>query len=129
MAVQEQVKTTVDELLKVLPVKNIMGDPMDMGDKVVITITKVGLAFGTGTGEGKGERGMGGSGGGAGGVVGITPVAVLVIQKDKAGPDAVKVLPLTGPSALGKAIGDVAATVVDRIKSRAEPKESESPTK
>jgi uncharacterized spore protein YtfJ len=129
MAVQEQVKTTVDELLKVLPVKNIMGDPMDMGDKIVITITKVGLAFGTGTGEGKGERGMGGSGGGAGGAVGITPVAVLVIQKDKAGPDSVKVLPLTGPSALGKAIGDVASTVVERMKSRAETKESESPTK
>lgn len=129
MEVEEQVKTTVGELLKVLPVKNIMGDPMDMGDKIVITVTKVGLAFGTGRGEGKGEKGMTGTGGGAGGAVGVTPVAVLVIQKNVPGPEGVRVLPLTGPSALGKAIGEIASTVVGKMGSKAGHTESEGPAK
>lgn len=129
MAVEEQVKTTVDELLKVLPVKNIMGEPMDMGDKIIITVTRVGLAFGTGRGEGKGEKGVTGTGGGAGGAVGVTPVGVLVILKNVPGPEGVKVMPLTGPSALGKAIGEIASTVVEKMGSRGAHKESEGPTK
>ncbi|MGZ7210124.1 MAG: GerW family sporulation protein, partial [Methanobacterium sp.] len=75
------VKTTVDELLKVLATDNVIGETMEVDDKVIIPITKVGLAFGTGAGMG----GMGnqkGSGGGAGGGAGIEPISVIVAFKN-----------------------------------------------
>ncbi|MGZ7117250.1 MAG: GerW family sporulation protein [Methanobacterium sp.] len=41
------IKTTVDELLKVLATDNVIGETMEVDDKVIFPITKVGLAFGT----------------------------------------------------------------------------------
>lgn len=126
MVVQEEIKTMVDELLRVLSTKNVIGEPMDMGDRTIITVTKVGLAFGAGTGEAKGEQGTG-SGGGAGGGVGVTPVAAIVIYKNIPGPEGVKVLPLASPGPIARAIGEVASTVAEKMSAR-RPKETEKAT-
>ena len=80
--VDQQIRTTVDELLKAISTKNIIAEPIEVGDSVIITITKVGLGFGTGMGEGRGmgTRGNGngaGSGMGAGGAAGVSPVAIV----------------------------------------------------
>jgi uncharacterized spore protein YtfJ len=122
-AVEPDVKTTVDELLKVISTKNVIADPIEIGDNVVITITKVGLGFGAGTGEGKGERGVGGTGKGAGGVAGVSPVAVIIVHKSMKGPEGIEVRSLTPPSAVGKVISEIATTIMDRVaKSKAEKK-------
>src|ERR1035441_10566074 len=90
--VDQQIRTIVDELLKAISTKNIIAEPIEVGDNVIITITKVGLGFGTGMGEGKG-MGMGGngngagSGAGAGGAAGVSPVAIVVIHKSIPGPE------------------------------------------
>ena len=66
MSVLEQdVKTTVDELLKAISTKNVISEPIEVGDNVVVTITKIGLGFGTAKGESK--TGTGPAGGGEGG--------------------------------------------------------------
>lgn len=113
--VAEDAKTTVEELLKVISTKNVIAEPIEVGDNVVITITKVGLGFGTGTGEGKGDKGVMGSGRGVGGVAGVSPVAVVIVHKSMTGPEGVEVKSLTPPSAVGKAIGEIASTMMERF--------------
>jgi uncharacterized spore protein YtfJ len=44
----DAIRATVDELLKVLSARNIIGEPMDLEDKIIIPITKMGMGFGTG---------------------------------------------------------------------------------
>jgi uncharacterized spore protein YtfJ len=114
----QEIKTIVDELLKAISTKNIIAEPIEIGDNVMITITKVGLGFGAGMGEGKAAERGGASGGGVGGVAGVSPVAVLVIHKSISGPGGVEVKSLSPPSALGKAISDIASTVVEKIGSQ-----------
>jgi uncharacterized spore protein YtfJ len=114
-AVEQDAKTTVEELLKVISTKNVIAEPIEVGDNVVITITKVGLGFGTGAGEGKGEKGEAGSGRGMGGVAGVSPVAVIIVHKSMTGPEGVEVKSLVPPSAVGKAIGEIASTIMERV--------------
>jgi len=116
--VEQEVRTTVDELLKVISSKNVIADPIEIGDKVVITITKVGVGFGTGKGEGKGEKGETAGGRGTGGVAGVSPVAVIIVHKSVSGPEGIEVKSLSPPSAVGKAIGEIASTMMDRLKDK-----------
>jgi uncharacterized spore protein YtfJ len=117
--VEQEVKTTVDELLKVISTKNVISEPIEVGDNVVITITKIGLGFGTATGEGKSDTShTTGSGQGVGGAAGISPLAVVIIHKNAPGPNGVEVKSLTPPSQIGKAIGEIASAVVDRVGAR-----------
>jgi len=110
--VADDVKTTVDQLLRAMSAKNVVSDPMEIGDNVIITITKVGMGFGTGKGENKGGAGPQGAEG-AGGAAGVSPVAVLVVHKSTPGPAGVEVRSLAPPSGIGKAIGDIANTILN----------------
>jgi uncharacterized spore protein YtfJ len=121
----QDVKTTVDELLKAISTKNVISDPIEVGDNVVITITKVGLGFGTGKGEGKSDKGPSGMGEGVGGAAGVSPVAIVVINKSMSGPGGVEVKSLAPPSGIGKAIGDVANSIMAGMKQVKEKKEQE----
>ena len=51
MTVEDTIKTTIDELQKVLSAKNIIGEPIEMEDKIVLPITKMGMGFGTGSSQ------------------------------------------------------------------------------
>jgi uncharacterized spore protein YtfJ len=113
--VEQNVKTTVDELLKAISTKNVISDPIEVGDNVVITITKVGLGFGTGKGEGKSPTGPMGGGEGVGGAAGVSPMAIVVIHKSTPGPAGVEVKYLSPPSGIGRAIGDIASTVMEKM--------------
>ena len=119
MSIEGQVRTTVDELLKVVAIRNVIGEPIESEDKMIIPVTKLGVGFGTGTGLGKGNGGEG-SGGGAGGGVGVSPMAVIVVLKGVKGAEGVKVLPLTAPSPLPKALGEIATTVMEGMRARRE---------
>jgi uncharacterized spore protein YtfJ len=113
--VSEDVRTTVDELLKVISTKNVISDPYEVGDKVIITITKIGLGFGTGKGESKANTGPAGAGEGVGGGVGVSPVAIIVIDKSVSGTMGVEVKSLSPPSGIGKAVGEIASQVAHSI--------------
>jgi uncharacterized spore protein YtfJ len=117
MATEDAVKATVDELLKALSARNIMGDPIEMEDKVILPITKMGMGFGTGMSSGVDNKNAGttSGGSGAGGGVGVFPVAVVVLFKGIQGPEGVKVVPLSAPNAISESIGEIASTVINRI--------------
>jgi uncharacterized spore protein YtfJ len=118
--VDQEIKTIVDQLLKAISTKNIIAEPIEVGDNVMITITKIGLGFGAGTGEGRGQTNGGNAGSvvGAGGVAGVSPVAVLVVHKSISGPEGVEVKSLSPPSGIGKAVGDIASTLAEGMRSQ-----------
>ncbi len=115
MSTEYNVQTTVEELLKILATKNIVGEPIEMEDKILIPITKFGVGFGAGIGEGSSDKGQGGKGGGAGGGAGVDPVALIVILKGVAGAEGIKVLHLAAPSSLAKSISEIAPAILEKM--------------
>jgi len=95
--VEKLVKTTVEEIEKMLSTKTVVGEPMTIEGATLIPLIGVGFFFGAAGGSGKGEsKAKGeGSGGGTGGAGGVKPVAVLVIDKQ-----GVRVEPVKGSLAL-----------------------------
>lgn len=94
---EKLVKTTVEEIEKMLSTKTVVGEPMTVEGATLIPLIGVGFFFGAAGGSGKGEsktKGEG-SGGGTGGAGGVKPVAVLVIDKQ-----GVRVEPIKGSLAL-----------------------------
>ncbi len=120
MAAEDAIRTTVDELLKALSANNIIGEPIETEDKMLIPITKMGMGFGTGIGRVAGEMKEGEIAGGAGGGVGVFPVAVIVIFKGITGPEGVKLISLATPSALTESMAYIADTVMERLINRRE---------
>ena len=60
-------------------VKSVFGDPITVGDKVVLPVARIGYGFGAGAGTGGvGENNKGEGGGGGGGVM-AKPVGIFVI--------------------------------------------------
>jgi uncharacterized spore protein YtfJ len=120
MSAENHIKTAVEELLKVLATENVIGKPIEMEDKTLFPVTRIGMGFGAGTGEGKGEKGEGGKGGGAGGGAGVDPVALIVVLKGVPGPEGVKVMSLSAPNPLAKAIGEITPAIIDKMKEKKE---------
>ena len=123
MAVEDTIKTTIDELQKVLSAKNITGEPIEMEDKIVLPITKMGMGFGTGSSQGGNSKNAEAASGGAGGGIGVFPVAIVVVFKGVLGPEGVKVIPLGTPSALSESLGEVASAIIDWFSAKKESSE------
>jgi uncharacterized spore protein YtfJ len=120
MAVEDTIKTTIDELQKVLSAKNITGEPIEMEDKIVLPITKMGMGFGTGSSQSGKNKNAEEASGGAGGGIGVFPVAVVVVFKGVSGPEGVKVIPLGNPSALSESLGEVASAIIEWFSAKRE---------
>lgn len=119
MEIEDPIKTTVEELLKVLAIENVIGEIIEAEDKMLIPVTKMGMGFGAGMGEGKGPGDQGGGkGSGAGGGAGIEPIAMVVVFKGVPGPEGVKVLPLTSPGPIARTIGEVGSVMMEIVKEK-----------
>jgi len=116
MDIGDPIKTTVEEIRKVLNIENVIGEVIETDDKTLIPITRMGMGFGAGGGEGKGQENMGGTGAAAGGAAGIEPIAMVVVFKDVKGPEGVKVLTLSG-NPIAQALGEVGAAAMEAMKS------------
>ena len=117
----DSIKATVDELIKALSARNIIGEPMEMEDKVIIPITKMGMGFGTGQGGQEANKGVSTSG--AGGGVGVFPVAVMIVFKGIAGPEGVKVIPLSSQSSITEPAASITDNILEKIIHYLESKE------
>ena len=81
-ASDELIKTTVDQIEKILNTKTVVGEPTTIEGNTIIPLISIGFAFGAGAGAGKNKDVGEGEGGGGGGGGGVKPVAVVVINKD-----------------------------------------------
>ena len=113
MDIQDPIKTTVEEIRKVLNIENVVGKTIETDEMLLIPITKMGMGFGAGMGEGKGTEDMGGNGAGAGGAAGVEPVAAIVIFKGVSGPEGVKVMSLKEPDHMSRAISGIGTAAVE----------------
>lgn len=110
MSTEEILKKTTESLSELISAKKIMGDPIDLGDKIVIPVTKLGLAFGAGSGNGKdGDRS------GAGGGGGIEPLALLVAHKDIKGAEGIQVFSLSKTNPIAQVITALSESVVPQV--------------
>lgn len=110
MIEEEPIKTTVEELRKLVNIQNFIGEPIELEDKILIPVSKVGVAFGVG--ENKSSRIVGGAAGGAG----IEPVSMVVVTKGVNGIEGIRNINLTEGNEVNKAISDLGLIIGDVIK-------------
>jgi len=91
--VEGLVKTTLQEIEKVLTTRTVVGEPITIEGRTLIPLISIGFAFGAGGGSGKGEAKQKGEGegGGTGGGAWVRPKAVVIIDKD-----GIRVEPIRG---------------------------------
>lgn len=114
MDIGDPIKTTVEEIRKVLNIENVIGETIETDELLLLPVTRMGMGFGAGMGEGKAPQNQGGgSGSGAAGAAGIEPIAMVVVHKGVSGPDAVKVMSLKAPDPVTRAIAEVGNAAVE----------------
>ncbi len=110
-------KDVVSGLMTVTDSVNIIGDPVTVGDKVVIPAVVAKVAFGAGGGSGtgaseeEGAHGQGSGGGGGGGVV-MTPVFLIVDG------DGERLMTVPGPFDTASSMFEKAKSALDRVMPR-----------
>jgi uncharacterized spore protein YtfJ len=113
MDIGDPIKTTVEEIRKVLNIENVIGETIETDELLLLPVTRMGMGFGAGMGEGKGTDDMSMGGAGAGGAAGIEPIAMVVVHKGVKGPEGIKVLSLKAPDPLTRAIGEISNAAVE----------------
>lgn len=115
---EEMIRIAVSELERLISTKNVVGEPVAMGDRVMIPISGYGFGFGGGSGRGtagEAQAGAGGEGSGVGAAAGVTPIAVVVLDGTVCGPTGVQVHLLKKKSELAEVIGTVSSSLVPQV--------------
>lgn len=105
------IKTTVEELRKLINVENVIGTPIETEDKVLIPVIKVGVGFGAGESL-LGKDGTDVMGAGAG----VEPISMVMIPKKGNTAEGVRVLDLSKGSETNKALSDLGLIITDLVK-------------
>ena len=107
----DNIKTTVEELRKLISVDNVIGSPIETDDKILIPVMRMGVGFGAG----ESLFGKDGSDAAAAGA-GVEPVSMVLIPKKGNTADGVRVLDLSKGSEANKALSDLGLMISDLIK-------------
>lgn len=107
----DKIKTTVEELRKLINVDNVIGTPIETEDKILIPVMRMGVGFGVG--ENISKEGTDAIGAGAG----VEPVTMVMIPKKGDNAEGVRVLGLGKGNDTNKALTDLGLMISDLIKS------------
>ena len=105
------IKTTVEELHKLINIDNIIGDPIETEDKILIPVMRMGVGFGAGEGI-LGKENSGAAGAGAG----LEPTCLVMIPKKGNDTEGVRVLNISKGSQTNKALTDLSLIITDLMK-------------
>ena len=105
------IKTTVEELRKLINVDNVIGTPIETEDKILIPVMKMGVGFGAGENI-LGSEGSDAAGAGAG----DEPISMVMIPKRGNDAEGVRVLDLSKGTETNKAISDIGLIITDLVK-------------
>ncbi|HEX9750110.1 MAG TPA: spore germination protein GerW family protein [candidate division Zixibacteria bacterium] len=108
--ITELLQGIVGELRTIARSETVVGQPVSVGGRTVIPITRITVGFGVGGGEGSQTDKATGFGGGGGGGAMVEPAVFLVLE-----PDKVSVLPAKKKGSFD-ALLDAAPEVVELIK-------------
>ena len=107
----DKIKTTVEELRKLVNVNNVIGTPIETEDKLLIPVMRMGVGFGTG------ESLFGKEGGSAAGAgAGVEPISMVMIPKKGNDTEGVRVLDLSKGNETNKALSDIGLVITDLVK-------------
>ena len=107
----KNIKTSVEELRKLIKVENLIGEPIETEDKIMIPVMRMGVGFGAG------EKIFGNEGSEAVGAgAGVEPISMVLIPKKGNDADGVRVLDLSKGSETNKALSDLGLIISDLIK-------------
>ncbi len=76
------VGTIMGELKEISKTESIVGEPVKLGEKMVVPVTRLSLGFAVGGGEGQTPSKGSNLGGAGGGGAKVEPVGFIVIQED-----------------------------------------------
>ena len=107
----ENIKTTVEELRKLISVDNVIGTPIETEDKILIPVMRMGVGFGAGESI-MGKEGNDVAGAGAG----VEPISMVMIPKKGNDAEGVRVLDLSKGSETNKALSDLGLIITDLVK-------------
>ena len=105
------IKSTVEELHKLINIENVIGKPIETEDKVLIPVMRMGVGFGVGDNI-MGKDGSDAAGAGAG----VEPISMVVIPKKGNDSEGVRVLNLSKGSDTNKALTDIGLIISDIVK-------------
>ena len=105
--VEKMIQAALREIETTLDAKQVVGEPITVGEHTIIPLISIGFGFGVGSGSGKADEIMRGEGAAEAsmGAGGMKPIGVIII-----GPEGAKVEPLKGASA--SLIESLAASVL-----------------
>ena len=106
------IKTTVEELRKLINVDNVIGTPIETEDKVLIPVMRMGVGFGAGENL-LGSENTDVAGAGAG----VEPISMVMIPKKGNDAEGVRVLDLSKGTETNKALSDLGLIITDLVKS------------
>lgn len=107
----DNIKTTVEELRKLINVDNVIGTPIETEDKILIPVMKMGVGFGASENI-LGSEGSDAAGAGAG----VEPISMVMIPKKGNDAEGVRVLDLSKGTETNKAISDIGLIITDLVK-------------
>ena len=108
----KNIKTTVEELHKLINIDNVIGQPIETEDKVLIPVMRMGVGFGAGENI-SGNDGTEAVGAGAG----VEPISMVMIPKKGNDAEGVRVLNLSKGTETNKALADLGLMISDLVKS------------
>ena len=108
----DNIKTTVEELRKLINVDNVIGTPIETEDKVLIPVMRMGVGFGAGENLlGSENTDIAGAG------AGVEPISMVMIPKKGNDAEGVRVLDLSKGTETNKALSDLGLIITDLVKS------------
>ena len=108
--VERILKSSVEELDKLLNAKNVLGDPIERDGAMIIPLVSFGFGFGAGGSSG----GKSGTGGGSGAGGGIRPVGAIIIDNKGARVEGLK----GAASSLAQVVGDTVSRAMERARDK-----------
>ena len=81
--VSDILETMLGKIEMMAQAKTILGEPVKLGERMVIPVVKISVGFGAGGGEGSEKDKNTGTGGGGGGGFSVQPVGFIVMEGEK----------------------------------------------
>ena len=108
----KNIKTSVEELRKLISINNVIGEPIETEDKILIPVMRMGVGFGAGENMfGNEDADVVGAG------AGVEPISMVMIPKKGNDAEGVRVLDLSKGSEKNKALSDLGLIITDIAKS------------
>ena len=104
------IKSTVEELRKLIHISNYVGEPIESEDKILIPVTKAAVGFGIG--EQKAGQEIAATGAG----VSVEPVTMVVVPKGSNGVDGIRTINLAKGNSTNKTLNEVGLILTDVLK-------------